>query len=919
MSRISYVLILLTSSVLAQTGKIAGTVSDKSNSETLIGCTVGISGTTIGATTDINGKYVIGDLKPGKYKVTFRYIGYQTKEITDIEVTDGQVTNLNVVLEPSTSQQLSEVVVTATYRQANISALYAQQKNSAVISDGISAEVIKKSPDKNTSEVLKRVSGTTIQDNKFVIIRGLGDRYNSALLDGSPLPSTEPNRKAFSFDIVPSNLIDNVIISKTATPDLPADFAGGTVQILTKDVPDQNFLSLGLGYGYNSQSTFKDFYFGQRNIGDYFTFGNKGRALPVNFPSSDAIIGRQLTNQQSIHAINSLNNAYFVQNRIGLPSQNYQLTIGRVNEIGKENNRLGSTFALTYNNSETITPDIKRQFFAYNFRDQQYKFNANIGALANFAYTYKKSKITFKNIYNRILDDTYTTRTGSNTQSSSSDNRFYAFDLTQKSIFKSTVEGEHKVGEKSAIIDWNVSFSNILNDQPDQRKVNYKQNSVGDPYLASNTNTGLDNSRLFSHLTEDVFWGGLSYAKPIKFLDNSKLKFGLSSNYRNRDFNVRFIGLNFDTGYPNANIERQRPLQTLFGRDLINNGAYALDELPNGNDRYNAYSLTNALYGMLDSRLGDKWRIVYGLRAEKFDLGLTTSTSTNKIAHLNDLDILPSVNLTYSLTPKANLRASYYRTLARPEFRELAPFSYYDYEEVLNVQGNNALKRSLIDNADLRYELYPQAGQVFSISIFYKNFQNAIESQVYDANSTPIKTYFNSDQASVYGVELEARKTLDFIHDSEWLKNSTLYVNLSFSKSEIKEKNISGTNIRTRSLTGQSPYIINAGLQENFLKSKLSFNILYNRIGTRLYSVGGGKIGDIYENSRGSLDAQLGLKAFKGKGEFKLNAGNILNEYSNFYIVPISSSNHQLTDATGTFKKFKTGTNCSLSFSYNFK
>ncbi|MBD3748134.1 MAG: TonB-dependent receptor [Sphingobacteriales bacterium] len=918
MSKISYVLILLTSSAIAQTGKIAGIVSDKSNGETLIGCTVGISGTTIGATTDISGKYVIGNLKPGKYKVTLRYIGYQTKEITDIEVTDGQVTNLNVVLEPSTSQQLNEVVVTATYRQANISALYAQQKNSAVISDGISAEVIKKSPDKNTSEVLKRVSGTTIQDNKFVVVRGLGDRYNSALLDGSPLPSTEPNRKAFSFDIVPSNLIDNVIISKTATPDLPADFAGGTVQIITKDVPDQNFLSLSLGYGYNSQSTFKDFYFGQRNIGDYFTFGNKGRALPNNFPSSDAIIGRQLTSQQNINAINSLNNAYLVQNRIGLPNQNYQFTIGRVDEIGKEKNKLGSTFALTYSNSETITPDIKRQFFAYNFIDQQYKFNTNIGALANFAYTYKKSKITFKNIYNRILDDTYTTRAGSNTQSSSSDNRFYAFDLVQKSIFKSTVEGEHKVGEKSAKLDWNLSFSNILNDQPDQRKVNYKQNSPTDPYLANNTNTGLDNSRLFSHLTENVLWAGVSYAKPIKFLD-SKLKFGLSSNYRNRDFNVRFIGLNFDTGYPNANLERQRSLQTLFGRDLIDNGAYTLDELPNGNDRYNAFSLTNSLYGMLDSHLGDKWRIVYGLRAEKFDLGLTTSTSTNKVAQLNNLDVLPSVNLTYSLSPKANFRASYYRTLARPEFRELAPFSYYDYEEVLNVQGNSSLKRSLIDNADLRYELYPQAGQVFSVSVFYKNFKNAIESQVYDANSTPSKTYFNSDQASVYGIELEARKTLDFISDNSRLKNSTLYVNFSFSKSEIKEKNLVGSYLRTRPLTGQSPYIINVGLQESFLQNKLNFNILYNRIGTRLYSVGGSKIGDIYENSRGSLDAQLGLKAFKTKGEFKLNVGNISNEYSNFYVVPISSSSHQLKDAAGTFKKFKTGVNCSLSFSYNFK
>ncbi|MBU1371145.1 MAG: TonB-dependent receptor [Bacteroidetes bacterium] len=916
--RVSLILVLFTTSVLAQTGKIAGIVSDKGNSETLIGCTVGISGSTIGASTDIDGKYVISNLKAGTYKVIFRYLGYQTKEITDIVVAEGKVTNLNVLLEPSKTQQLSEVVVTATFRQANISALYAQQKNSAVISDGISAEVIKRSPDKNTGEVLKRVSGTTIQDNKFVIVRGLSDRYNSALIDGSPLPSTEPNRKAFSFDIVPSNLIDNVIISKTATPDLPADFAGGIVQVSTKDVPDQDFLSIGLGYGYNSYSTFKDFYSGDRKFADFLTFGNSSRKLSNSFPSSEDIIGKKISANQNIAAINLLNNKYDVFNRLALPSQNYQVTLGKVTEIGKEKNRFGTTLSLSYRTSENVTPDIKRQFFAYNYLDQQYLFSSNLGLLANFAYTYKKSKITFKNLYNRILDDRFTTRIGSNSQSSSSDNRFYAFDLLQKSILKSTIEGDHSIGEKKAKIKWNLSFSNILNDQPDQRKVNYKQNNPGDPFLASNTNTGLDNSRLFSSLSENIIWVGINYEKPVNFLD-SKLKVGISSNYRTRDFNVRFIGLNLDNNYPNANSVRTRSLQTLFGSDLINNGAYSLDEIPNGNDRYKANSTTNSVFGMLDSKFTDKFRAVYGIRLEKFDLGLTTSVSNAKVASLNDLDILPSANLTYALTPKANLRLSYYRTLARPEFRELAPFSYYDYEEVLNVQGFAGLKRAFINNADLRYELYPSAGQIFSVSVFYKNFTNAIESSVYDANSTPVKTYFNSNQANVYGVELEARRTLEFINDKELFKNTTVYVNLSYSKSDVKEKNLAGNFTRTRPLTGQSPYIINAGFQESLFNDKISLNILYNRIGARLYSVGGGKIGDIYENERGSLDAQFGIKAFKSKGEFKLNAGNILNEYNNFYVVPISSGEHNLGNSTGTFKKYRTGANYSLSFTYNFK
>ena len=234
-----------------ESGKIFGKITDKKTGETLIGLSVKISGTTSGVSTNVNGQYVLAGLKPGKYTLLFSYIGYQSKQITDIEVLTGKTTTLDIVMDEALTQNLKEVVITASAKQESTNTLYAQQKNSSRISDGVSAESIKKSPDKNTADVLKRVSGATIQDNKFVIVRGLSDRYNSATLDNGALPSSEPNRKAFSFDIVPSNMIDNIVISKTATPDMSGDFAGGAVQILTKDIPDQNFLNYGVGYSYN--------------------------------------------------------------------------------------------------------------------------------------------------------------------------------------------------------------------------------------------------------------------------------------------------------------------------------------------------------------------------------------------------------------------------------------------------------------------------------------------------------------------------------------------------------------------------------------------------------------------------------------------------------------------------------------------
>ena len=418
-----------------QAGKITGKVTDTKTGESLIGLTVKITGGTLGASTDVEGRYTLGNLVPGKYSLTFSYIGYQSKNITEIEVLAGKTTNLDVGIEEASSQALQEVIVTATIRQETVNGLYAQQKNSVRVSDGISSESIKRSPDKNTGEVLKRVSGTTIQDNKFVIVRGLSDRYNSASLDNGVLPSTEPNRKAFSFDIVPSNLIDNIVISKTATPDLAGDFAGGSVQIVTKDIPDDNFMSFGVGYGYNSQATFKGFQGGSRNFTDYLGFDNGLRQIPNKFPSTRIVVNNLTGPLKNNAALRALPQGFNVNDSKAFLSQNYQFTIGRVKDFEKSESRLGAIVSLSYRNSQNINEGIVRKYHVFDYLDNQYKFSTNVGALANFAYSHKKSRITLKNIYNRTFDDMYTSRTGTNV-STSSDNRFYAFDLIQKSLFK---------------------------------------------------------------------------------------------------------------------------------------------------------------------------------------------------------------------------------------------------------------------------------------------------------------------------------------------------------------------------------------------------------------------------------------------------------------------------------------------------
>jgi outer membrane receptor protein involved in Fe transport len=932
---ITIICVIISSSIFAQgSGKISGTVTDKKTGETLIGVTVKIKGTTKGMATDVDGKYAITALADGKYVLVFQYVGYTGKEISDVVVASGKTTVFNLVLDETGGQNLSEVVIQGSFKKESVNALYAAQKNRAVISDGISADLIKRSPDRSTGDVLKRVSGTTIQDNKFVIVRGLADRYNNATLDNSSLPSTEPNKKAFSFDIVPASLIDNIVVSKTATPDLAADFAGGSIKIITKDIPTSNFFEISLGSGYNSQSTFKDFFNGPRYTENYFGFDGGYRQLPTSnsFPkntnATEALRGNQAA---QIAAINKLPKVWKIGEHSAPVMQNHLLSLGRVKEF-KSGAKLGAIVSLTYRNSETTRPEVERQYYNYDYNDRVNIFTTNVGAMANIAYIQGKNKISFKNLYNRILDDRFTYRTGTDL-GRSSDLQYYAFDMVQKGIFKTSLDGDHQLSEKNKL-NWNLSFANITNNQPDQRKIGYQRgvdsrDNPNVPFLASNTALTKENNRFFSDLDESIYGGAVNDQHTVTlFGKNATLKGGIGANYRQRDFSARLLGITLIQA--NQDIQ-SLPLSSLYSTSLINSGVYELSEITANTDKYDANSLTSFAYGMLDQPITEKLRAVYGVRVEKFDLKLNSRNidgTPNKIKQ-NYTDLLPSVNLTYTLTEKSNFRAAYYRTLARPEFRELAPFSYYDYELLGNVLGNQNLKRTLIDNADLRYEIYPDAGQIISVSAFYKHFNNAIEPSIYDGNSTPTFSYFNTPKAVNYGLELEFRHSLAFINESIVFQNMVFYANGTLVKSKVTNPTDQNYIVKSRPMVGQSPYSINGGLQYNALGDNLNFSLLYNRIGRRISQVGGQVFSDVYEAPRNVVDFQTSYSFYKKKAQIKLNINDILNNQSVFYFDYNNDKKYSpenvITDPTtgGVTKdqllsRFKTGTNVSLALSYNF-
>lgn len=906
-----------------QLGKITGKIADAKSGETLIGVSVKLVGTGKAVGTDIEGRYAIGGLTAGKYTVEVSYISYETKRITDVIVKAGETSTLNVSLGQANSQTLNQVVITTSVRQESVNTLYLKQKTNLSISDGISADQIKKSPDRNTSEVLKRVSGTSIQDNKFVIVRGLSDRYNATLLNNAILPSSEPDRKAFSFDIIPANMVDNIVINKTASADLPGDFSGGVVQVLTKDIPTDNYINFSIGTGFNTQATFKDFYLGNKSGVENFGYYSADRNIPKGVPSTANF--NQLTSNQKIDAGQLFKNSFVTNYKGGAaPTQSYQLSSG-FKKVFKDNANIGAIVSLTYRNGESQNIserfDYEGDTRQYDFNDRSYRFSSSIGALANFAYVKGKNKIAFKNLYNVSLDNSYTTRYGTHLVDQDSI-KGYAYDLVSKSLLNTQLEGEHKLAWKDLKVNWNLGYSYSDRLQPDLKSLTYRldydQGAVAyEAVVPNGTASRTDASRFFSELFEDSYNAGLNLSLPFTtFGQKNTFKFGAMKQYKVRDFKARKFGYIKSFGSFESSL-LTLPLQQIFASENLKPTGFVMDEGTENADKYDAISDLNAGYLMVDARLSQKARLSFGTRLEDSYQKVNTADFSGKLVKVEKqyLDILPSANATYSLNDKTNLRFSVSQTITRPELRELSNFGFFDYISKRILVGNPNLKRSQNTNVDFKYELFPSAGQIVSISGYYKHFKNPIE-QVVSSGSVRNITFQNAKSAQTYGLELEVRKNLGFISDDSFLNNLTIYVNSSIIFSKVRLNSLF-SEVTSRALQGQSPYLINAGLMYSVPNSGLSFNLLYNKVGQRISEVGYQGYPDIYERGRDVVDFQVAKRVFKNKGEFRLNLTDILNQKIIFY---------QNTNASNVYQKgidnlmntARTGAGANVSFIYNF-
>ena len=913
---LSFYFLLITVCVLAQNGKIGGQIIDKTTSETIIGGVVRVDGTEFATVTDIEGRFLLSNIPAGIYNVTVTFIGYRAQQITNVVVKENITTTVDFPLSADT-KDLKEVEVVAHINRSSVSGMLSLQKNNIAVSDVFSAEQMKKNPDKNSSDVLKRISGISVQDNKFVVVRGLNDRYNTAYLNGAPLPSSEPDRKAFSFDMFPANLLDNIVVIKSATPEMPGDFAGGVIQINTRNIPDSNFNSIAISSGYNTLSTGKEFrsYAGGKT--DYIGIDDGTRAMPNTLPTTEDFL--KYTPAQKADAAKLMKNDWALTTEKAKAPMSFQYTLGNISKLGK--NRLGTIVGITYSNSNKIASIERNKYeddkevpvLQKSYMDKEYSKQVLAGALANFAYSIgSNSEITFKNMLNINSEDKVLEREGVKDifldpgyRTSEKSN---AIQFTQNRLYTGQVSGDHYLKAADVKIRWTIGYSDIKRTIPDLRRMIYEKPDLApdaDPsepapvYTASINITGTSPSNggnIFNSINnEKIYSANYDASKPFKIGEiKSTVKVGGFHQKRDREFTSRTFGytryqiVGGGVGFNSALLHLSQ--DSIFASENLGlikpgKGGFKLEEATKLNDRYTAGSMLTAGYVMLDNQLLDNLRFVWGARVESYHQKLQTSADdgTPIIVDTTYLDILPSANLIFSPNDKSNIRVCYSRTVSRPEFRELAPFQYYDFLSTYSKAGNPSLLRGQIDNYDLKYEYFPGNGQIISATVFYKKFKNAIE-QVNSSNEDRLLTFANAPLAINYGVELEYRVNLAYLfrNENEILSGIALFTNAALIKSSVDVSKIQGANAQSRSLQGQSPYVLNSGLQYTSPNKKFSFAASLNRVGRRIEIAGNVYERDVYENSRTALDFQI-TKIFFKHLELKLNLRDALAQNIIFY------------------------------------
>jgi TonB-dependent receptor len=932
---------------LSQTGTIEGTATDKKSNETLPGVTVTIEGTTIGAAADFDGHFIIPNVKPGKYKLKASYISYNPVFVENVAVNADKTTNISIALSENTVA-LEGVTVTGVRKTNTDVAMINTTRMSPLVSIGISGQQILRSQDRDASEVIKRLPGTTIIDDRFIVVRGLSQRYNGVWLNNTATPSSEADVKAFSFDVIPASMIENMIIIKSPAPELPADFSGGFVKITTINLPEKNSVFLSYGIGIAEGTTFKDFQKYKTGKTDWLGFDNGFRSLPADMPAHLNTY-EQATNPEIKNRITTLgqelNKTWSPVTGKAMADQRLTMGFNRRFNVGSQS--FGNITAITYSNTNNHDEIINNNFSIYNFRDDkssyidqfvdnQYTNSVKVGIVHNWSwYPAIGHKIEFRNLLNQIGMNRTTERTGQEWYNNGRYIKSTELRNLYRSIYSGQLAGEHSFNEGVTKVDWVAGYSFSNKNEPDIKRYRYIR-SDNDPiqyFLLFGDNADLSSeSQMWLKLNEKILTTAVNFSRQLDISGFApEIRAGIYLEDKNREFAAR----NF--GYVKASSESTFSLTTLpvdqiFTDQNINlTNGIKLAEITSPSDSYTASNKQVSGYISAKIPFSSRISLYTGLRVEKNVQTLNsyrqgTSIPVNVIR--DTINFFPSANLAISLNEKNMIRAAYGISVNRPEFRELAPFYFVDFDLNAGIYGNPSIRQAYIQNFDLRFEHYPSPNETFNIGLFYKSFKNPIEMVIMGNNPTQY-SFENVTSAYSYGIETDVRKSLGFISGAE---NFSVIMNATLIKSRVQFAE--GDLNRDRSLQGQSPYMVNAGLFYYNDNNGLMVTLLYNIIGKRIVAVGRPSpnkwedIPNIYEMPRNVLDLAVSKK-LGDKFEIKLGIKDILNE--KVRLIQNVNTSVNMNDLTGgsitgikyfnrdeTTKSYQPGRYINMALTYKF-
>lgn len=944
---------LLTGFAFAQNGTIRGAVFEEATGEPLFGVSVLVKELSTGAVTDFDGKFEV-QVAPGTYTIQVSYLSYTTFELTSVAVEAGQVNVLQDILMKEEASELETVTVQASVIRTTESALMSVKRGAPNLLDGISASTFRQIGDGDAASAVKRVTGVSIEGGKYVYVRGLGDRYTKTVLNGMDVPGLDPDRNTIQMDIFPTNVIDNIIVSKSFTSDLPADFTGGVVDIETKDFPEEKTMKLGISGGVNPSMHFnKNYVTYEGGKTDWLGFDDGTRAIPTggrtDIPQYGQVVGNPnspagLEYQQILgdfnktlggHRQNSLMDfglSFSLGNQIARPkvTWGYNAAVTYKNETeyyqGAEFNLYGKPIGET----ETELEPLERQRGDYGVNNVLLGGMAGI-ALKTNASKYKLNILHLQNGESKAgIFDFVNTNLGANFEA-----KQYNLEYSQRALTSVLLSGTHFFNGRDWELSWKVAPTLSTIDDPDIRFTRFRL-----PTNNISTEVGLP-ARIWRSLQEENINGKGDITRNMSlFQRDAKLKFGGSYSFKHRLFNIQSFqfptGDTELTGDPNQILNEEN----LFSADNRNGVRYNPDFIPTNPNEYEAYATTMGGYASMEMNPADRLKAVVGLRVEQFNQFYTGTNQTGDIVYdlvemLDDLDFFPTVNLIYNLKENQNLRLSATRTTARPSFKELSYAEILDpisgrtfigglYQETTNggteVLWDGNLTSTRINNFDLRWELFQQRGEMFSVSAFYKSFDRPIEMVQFLSDPGTFQPR-NVGNGSVAGLEFEFRKSLKFISPSlesfAWNTNVTLTESqIKMSESELRSRTNSakeGEVIKdTREMAGQAPFIINTGLSFNNFATGLEAGLFYNVQGPTLTYVGFGNRTDTFSVPFHSLNFNLN-KSFGADERIQAGLGvqNILNQKREMVFKSFEAQDQ-------IFTSLAPGTKISLNVGFSF-